>query len=678
MRNLLLMRLKLVLLFILFGFGVYAQDFKDVDKGLSVDTLEVIKLLERDGCAQDKDTLFIYLSKLSALRCDSISARERASFARLFSHIADLLVDNDSPEAAMTFANKALQCNPQDGWAKLVLARIMLLSGNADSAYGILKQVYGNISSGAYSRVIGIAGEVAQRYSEKILSLMHQGQYLPALTYARIVDTLLMMYPTADTAFKTLFKSLLLRVYGYELELMKRDLDWGRYDSALVRLGYIEDFCRRYSYVFSADERMKHSDNLKYVVFQAIDRSLKDRRIYVALKFLNGYYNLCEVLNDKECLSLLDNERNRVYREIFGYRLSRMRNLWRQKDIKSLIFLIKETDDFVKKYNIQDISQYQKLKDSVYLYQVSSYVKLLQIYLHSKQYDSAFSILNLLTSDKELARYMPDTLINYYPEIVRKSVIASLSDTNISKNKLFDIEEVILKNNLADDTLVRMLYLKRLKRLSYECAYKHELFFSNLRQYQLSLLNRDFLGARAILEKTLKLSDSLCPLPEDTVITLLNDLSAAVTYDLLQKQIFEAFKNKDYQKSFEFLLAAQKYYHEQALSRFGMPQPDLYQTIISFNLPFVLYAARELVYLDSLQLAYDLLKYANSQGVPATRTKDIQKELGFRLAVHDFTLNPYENLRKSLRRYKRYHPWWFRYMIKQYIRQRSRMKAFKF
>ncbi len=672
------MRFRLVLLFTLFVLAGFSQDVNNGYKSTFADSLAVIKLLEGDGCLQDNDSLFQYLSELSRLQCETIPEENRNSFSRIFSSIADLLVDNDSPEAALVFIKKALVCNPHESSAQLVLARIMLLSGNTDSAYAILKKVYGNISSSAYYRVIGIAGDVAQSYSEKILSLMQKGRYTQALTYALVVDTLLMMYPTADTTFKVLFKSLLLQVYNHELGLMKRDIDFGWYDSALTRLDYMQDFCMRYSYVFSADEQMKHSDSLRQIVFQAVDKSLKDNQIYLTLKFLNGYYNLCEVLNDRSCLRLLEKEQEKVYKKIYDYRLSRIKYLWRKKDVKSLIFLIRETDIFVKKYNIPDVSQYQKLKDEVFRYLVEDYVKRMQDYLHEEEYDSAFYVLNLLTSDKQLVEYMPDTLINYYPEIVRKSVIASLSDSNVSMDKLFDIESVMLRNNLVDDTLVTRIYLQKLKSLSYECAYKHELFFTNLRQYQLLLLNKDFIGAHDILEKTLKLSDSICPIPEDTIISLMNELSPLITYELLQKQVFEEFKNKDYQKSFEFLLAAQKYYHDQDLFRFGIEDMNLYQTIISLNLPFVLYAARRLVSLDSLYLAYDLLKFANNQGVPATRTKDIQKELGYRLAIRDFSLNPYEKLPKSLRKYRHSHPWWFRYMFKEYIKQRSRMKAFKF
>ena len=147
-----------------------------------------------------------------------------------------------------------------------------------------------------------------------------------------------------------------------------------------------------------------------------------------------------------------------------------------------------------------------------------------------------------------------------------------------------------------------------------------------------------------------------------------------VNYQLLLKNAYKAYENHNYDSCVSNILAVKKI---ALYNRFIIDTIDMYKIFSSFDIDCNLIAIKKLIEIDSLDLAMRLLQHIVCQNVPIKETKQLQKNLGFRLAVRDFSLKPYKTLYQSISEYFGLSIIRYRFFFYSYFNQRRKMKYFK-
>ena len=108
-----------------------------------------------------------------------------------------------------------------------------------------------------------------------------------------------------------------------------------------------------------------------------------------------------------------------------------------------------------------------------------------------------------------------------------------------------------------------------------------------------------------------------------------------------------------------------------------MQAPDLFSLITQQDVNFVLYANKRLINADSLELALNLLEFLRTKHIKASQVKELQTELGYRLALRDFLLHPTERRLIYKRQQIKKNRYWYRFLLKAYFRQQKKMRYFR-
>ncbi len=668
------MRVFFTILFSVVFVEVFSQGSDNFSSNIDL----VINVLESHDCSwKDESVSHSAVIMLNA-RAEDFSPRERYLYSNSFVQIATLLLEWDSPEEALLFLNQAKRFDPNNSQAILVKSGFYISEQDYDQAYHCLVKVYPNISSNQYSKAVRLSGKICEVYDRWIKRFYAQGLIDLAFVYATRLDTLLMLYPQGNREYNSLMDSVLIKKQNRYLSHIEALYEKGQYDSALDYIQLITHLMSNYSWYMDSVDLQRQKTRIQRIIKGFVNEGVDKVDIATLINVLDNFSALCEIFSDQTCPLILDSLRTHIYRVNLDILIQRLENTVREKNLSMVLEKIAGIEKFIDKYNIQETQRFYHLRDSLLRLLVTEEIKKIQSYISTHQYSLAKEQLINLQSNNYLKRLLPDTLSRLSYRIERAYILHLLSVDSLDASRITDVERLILKHNMSNDSLIMKELHNCLARISKNCVRVHALFFRVLKQVHTLIMSRNFLQADQKLAEILRKNNELCPLPVDTVVELLNKISPLVTYRLLYNDVSEAYKDHDYERCFDGLMAITHFYRSRQLQKFGLEKPDLYQMIISFNGKCVQTALWRFIEMDSLNIAMKLMRFLHNHGVRARYTKELQQALGYRLALRDFSLHPYESRFKAVRRYMGSDNWWFRFLLGSYFRQRSKMRAFTF
>ncbi len=669
-----LMRIFIVVAFFLLPVLGLGQGYDEIKHS----TRFVEDVLASDGCRWKDDRLDSVFELLLNSRTDGLSPRQRKLVAQDYVGIARSLEKWDSPEAALLFFSQALKFDPSNTDAILLRSRLYFSLKDYDRTYRDLVMVYPRISSGQYYRAVTLSHLVSNKFDSIIEERYRDGELAVALGYAQRLDTLMMLYPQGSDGYNGLMSRILLDVEQQYFNKIDYLCHSGQHDSALFYIGKVTGMLSQYAWYMDSTEIIQQRKHIKDLLLSCVKEGENEQDIALISNVINNFTALCEIFSDRVCSLVIDSLRNNAYQLNFSILQGKLRHAIQAGDFEEGIRYVKMIDEFVNEYPVDNTREYYTLRDSLLRLYAAHRIKRVYNLMDRGRFEQARSLLGDLAGDSFLKKYVNDTLSTVYRQLDYREIIYLLSLAPGNDSLLPGVEKMILRNNLYNDSLVMSRLYAVLSHKGQACVQKHKNFFSTMSQIGINLMSRDYLLAHRKLTQLLKQGYGLCPLPVDTITALLNEISPLVAFQMLYNDMLDSYRNHDYQGSFDAMMALVGFYRDKRLGQYGQQAPDLYQLSTSFNNSFINLAISRLIKIDSLSLAFKLLKYLHSQSVPARYTRDVQKELGYRMAIRDFSLDPYQKPRKAIKKYCKDDPLWYRYFLLSYYRQRSRMKAFQF
>ncbi len=668
------MRFFLLSVFVTLSVWGYAQDsvslFEQVDF--------IRNSLDVKDCSWNNNRLDFAFEQIIHASPKRYAIEERSVLANDFVRIAGLLMQWDSPEAALMFLQRAKEFDPNNSDAILLKSKIYASVRDYDKAYSCLVRAYSRISSMQYSHALQLSRSMALYYGVRAREMYSQGFVQQAFDYVSKLDTLTMLYPIHLDNYNALMDSIISRLQMKYFQNLDRSLGRGNYDSALIWLHKVTWLMSDYIWFTDSLTLVGQRQRIKNLMVRFVENGLSKGDIDAVVSAMDNFSSLCGTFPDRDCPYLLDSLRGMVYEQNYVLLLKRLRRAIRRQDFVEAQEDLKSIEKYINDYDIHDTGEYYRLRDTLLRLVVNQKIMIVRRFTQKNEYDSALVALDNLMTSSELRSFEPDSLSDYSRKIKRRYALYLLTSLHVQRNDILKAEQIILKSGLVADTLIMNRLYNALARLGKDCKIKHEKFFQTLGQVHLVLLDRDFLRASKMLSDLLKLNDSQCPLPVDTLGELRNYISPMVAYQMLFNDMMAEYTAHHFERCLDGIMAVTSFYYDKNLKKYGTEPPDLFKIITSFGEAFVFVAIKRFIAEDSLDMAYKLLQYLHSQSVPSFSTRDIQRELGYRLAVRDFSLDPYEKRYKALRRYYGKHSWWYRYMLWAYYRQRTKMKAFRF
>ncbi len=612
--------------------------------------------------------------RLGELGRDSVSwGKLRQWLAKRYVALGRLLLEKDCAEAAVLMFDKALEMNRLNSDAALFLADFYIKSGQFDLAYDYLNQSI----TATYAATYGIAGQLAADvfdfYLEKAKST---GDLNRAMLYAGYADTLTSQFGVDRKDLDTVIFRL-VEDYFNRLNTFKPVTDKG--DDSLLR-GFLTlfEFCHKYGELEFAGYFGEKVCALGQRVMSSLNSLAERGRYPVATYYAHKILKLCSSEHNRfketpDICSLCGLD-SKVAAFLYKTSLERAKRLIDSGQVYPAAVLLDSLKILGHRYNL-DTSVWSTLKNRVE--QRIFDVRLDSVYSLS---DSGFYVL-ALSGVRDLqagdsAGTFSDTLRKVYDRVVRSMIEENLKSVR-SSGDLPKLDWLLLKYGMYDDPQIKAKYDTLLRRyLTNECAELHYGFFRVFRVADTLVKRKKFLDARDSMEYFAKKA-AHCSINLDTIERFIVFYRKPILYQKLTDTFYFRLAMGDYDKAFKTLLRLGEFYYSQNIAAYGIEPPDFYTKITNQDPAFVKYCARGFVHYDSLDLALKLLEFLRTNNIKAADTRQIQELLGYKLALRDFSLSPYQKPLEKLSSYIKSGRMWYRYLTVAYIKQRRKMKVFK-
>ena len=573
--------MRFFFILVVFVFNCFTIFSQDADIQSDIDYL--VSVLEKRDCNWRQDSVSLAFSRIITEDAGEYTPSERYLYSHSLVHIARLLFNWDSPEAALLILNKASLFDPSNAEAVILKSRFYVASKDFDQAYNCLVKVYSRISSSQYSQAVSLTRYICDDYDYKIQRLYSQGQIKEAFYYATRLDTLLMLYPQGVGEYNSLMDSILVRLQDHYIEHIKFLYKNGEYDSALVYIRGLNDLMANYIWYMDSLTIVAQKDKIKELMQDFVNLGLGSGQIDVVISAINSFESLCDISPDNECTLMLDTLRKKIYQVNFDILISHLRQYIENKDFNRGIAYISKIEKFISEYDIRNTSEFFLLRDTLLDMALKEKTYKIKQLVDRHEYDSARLQLNQLLTDEHFRGRLPDSLHRYYRTIEHSYILYLLENLENNKEDIVRAEKLILKYGFDNDSLIMSALFASVSKLGNNCLEKHEIFFQRLAELRIIMMNGDYTKASDILSDLIKQNDTLCPYVVDTLTELRNRISPLVTYQLLYDDVLEANRKHQYKSCLDGIFAINRFYNTRKLYQYDVEKPDLYKMITSFN-----------------------------------------------------------------------------------------------
>ncbi len=568
----------------------------------------------------------------------------------------------DSPGSYVRILREAMLINPDDPRPALLLSDFYADNKQYEEAYYFLKICAKNVSAYDYS----LAAQTARTVFKFFVNSAHQSKDRhAACRYISYADTLRTLYGIQDQGFDSLYAYITLQTAR---DLQKHiDSAINEYDMnrALDLLEKYLDFAYRH-------KARQYDDTVSSMLDEFVQHLLdwqshtsnyrKTNDLLYRFIGLCEKYTLCQKRNLDDKLKQLYYDNFVLWAQLYGKnndpflarRILDSAEQWRSKNYLDTSFAWKKLS--------------ADLDSQILAVRIDSVKQLVA----SGQLSPAFRLVKSLE-----ARQNNDTVDSLYQSVLRMWILQEIKQAGSGNKDILQLDRQILRYGLHYDSLVLSAYGKFIMPADSSCRMAHLSFF-RLFVYADSLLEqKQFLKLRDTLESFVRNSGG-CKIDADTIDGLIAKYNDAVIYQLKLDSFYLLLNGGDYPAAYGKIIQAVEYYGHKQIGQYGLPSPDLAKIIGGSRPDFIEYAAQRLIQTDSITLAYNLLDTLRLKGTPPDKVKHLQAALGYRLALRDFTLHPYDSVLRSAEKYIAPEPLWYRYLFVSYIKQRRKMKVFRF
>ena len=585
-------------------------------------------------------------------------------FSEQLAKIGHKFIEKDCPVAGLELLNNALIYNPSNNFANFILAKLYFSSGQYFESYMYLKRASQKISADYYRQVIDLSTGLAEKFIDLGLNTT---DLTKSFEYFCMADTLRSLFTLDLQGFDEKFKQRIQQYFDFKAKNLldnSNSLELELFISQFVDLTKLYKNYEQYLGPGQAREIDRIFDSL----LNRINAFIAQGNYSPGLKHLNTLSEIDQVLAKNSYSVRLQDSKYQGHILYANYLLKVDSLPQAKKQLQIAQKLYFDENSLDSQHNAELLRKRDNDLMHIELTIIDHYMK-------KKQFDSALASLNWL-KNAEFNLLSPQKLDSLKNAIIASYAVFML-DTLQYAPALNIIEKFILKHHLTENQQIWNKYLQKLSLFDQQCQQKHLKFFKTFSIVDSLLEKRQFWAAKDTMELYFATRPQ-CFINSDTIQKFLQYYRIPIIYQNLTDSYHNYLRNKNYQLAYNTLTGLTQYFYENKLENYGFEPPDLYKMINQQDTAFVKYAIYRLTQDDSLDLALKLLQTLHQKHLPAKQVKNLQAQLGYRLALYDFLLSPQQKPWQSLKKHLRRRSIWYLPLIKAYFKQRKKMKAFKF
>ncbi len=574
-------------------------------------------------------------------------------------------INKDCPNAGLELLYNSLMFNSSNTYANYELAKLYFSGKDFFKSYEHLKLASQKICAKYYDSVI----DLSRLLSKKFIDLGEKTQVLEqSYRYFCMADTLRSLYTLDLQGFDEKFKQLIKHYFDFrttKLLQLSQFLDLDSLFSQFVDLTY---FFKNYEQYLD-NEDIKRLNELFNLVLNRINSSIEQGNYASGLKYLRFMSKIDKLLTKNSHLDKLKHSQYHGHILYANYLLQND-SLTRAKQQLKLAENLFMDDNFSTDSVVAGLA----LKQSNDLTRLE--LTIINHYAEKKQYDSALCVLNSLQTAE--FNILDDKKLDSLKRQILFEWADFMLDTLQHKTGLNKIEKFILRYHLTNNQRIWNKYQYKLKILfASNCQRQHLKFFKTFEKIDSLLQKRQFLAAKDTMELYLANAHQ-CLINTDTIQKFIRYYRYPIIYQNLIDAYDDYLKNHDYELAYSTLKGIEQYFYQNRLDKYGFSRPDLYKMINKHDTAFLRFAIHSLILDDSLTLSLKLLEIFHTKHIASSLVKNLQAELGYKLALYDFLLSPHQKPWHSLKTHLPKPDFWYLPLIRAYFKQRKKMRSFKF
>lgn len=585
-------------------------------------------------------------------------------FSEQLAKIGHKFIEKDCPVAGLELLNNALIYNPSNNFANFILAKLYFSLGQYFESYMYLKRASQKIRADYYRQVIDLSTGLAEKFIDLGLNTT---DLTKSFEYFCMADTLRSLFTLDLQGFDRKFKKIIEQYFDYQA---KKLLSTGNSLDLDTVLNQFLSLARLYkSYEQYLDEqKLQELDKIFNLLLDRINGFIAQGNYEPGLKYLNRLSEIDQFLTKNSYSTKLKHSKYQGHLLYANYLLGRdsLPQAKRQLQIAQKLFF----DDYSFD-NTGNLELLRKQSNDLIITELT----LIDRYTRKNQYDSALSSLDWLK--KRDFNLLNQKKLDSLKNVIISGYAAFMLDTLKHPQALNKIEKFILKHHLTGNQSIWTKYLQKLELLDQNCKNEHLKFFKIFKIADSLIQNREFLQAKDTMEQFLARSQN-CFINSDTIEKFIQYYRFPIIYQKLTQQYYNYLNHKNYPLAYRTLMATVLYFYNKHLENYGFKPPDLYKMINQQDTAYIRFAIYRLTQDDSLDLALKLLQTLHQKHLPVKQVKNLQAQLGYRLALYDFLLSPQQKPWQSLKKHLMRRSIWYLPLIKAYFKQRKKMKGFKF
>ncbi len=597
------------------------------------------------------------------------------AISQKYNELAEKLYSYGNEAGAIAMWYKAYGIDSQNSAVILNLAQFYLRNRDYNLAYRFIVDKEDIMTGRSFSEAGEIARKLFEFYYYRAKNEYDAGNVEQSFEDVSKADTLSIMYLFSEAYVDSLLQKLVRDRFFAVYDSLKKSVeknDFGR-SFQLFKTAYL--FYSRYSSYLPRKLIVDLTDLFSDYLLQRSEHLRQVSQMDSILQILGGLQQFCQSRRRGFCKSGNERKINKLARNFYEFTLGMVGSSLKRQRLDSARSYLSKAKNIRQRYGLADSGKfvfYKRFLDSLmFMREVDT---VWQMY-RANELESAIMRIRNISGFR--GQIMMDSL-QKLSRIIARRYLFYLADSMKTLCELNTIQKLVLKYGLMGDSSLLGYLAGKLEQKFPQCVRSNYSFFRLFDSLRRMQEQKRFARMFVFIDSIKSLDSSQC-FDMDTIAAIERKFKAPMLFQSDMQRFYQKLGKGEYVSALNALLQARQIYESHRLEVFGLQRPGIYELITgSNNLAFVRSSVLFLARSDSLELAYRLLEYMRVRGVRASKLKQLLKYVGYRLALYDFTLHRFSTTKKAIEYYANGHYFWYRYLIFAYIKQRKKMKQFKF